>query len=129
MKVIVDTSVLIDYLRGGTTGKQLFDRIEKQDGLLFIPTIVIFELSSGQSMNKPSVRQVTIDFLRSFKRIELTEEIAMHAGVLYRQLGKHISPQDYIIASSALGVGGLVLTLNKKHFQQISHLNIYPLSI
>lgn len=125
IKLVVDSSILIDYLRGGRIGKQLFDEIEKQNSELFIPTIVLFELFSGTSSENLLVKTKIINFLQIFKRIELTEEIAMRAGQLYRQIGKHIGPQDYIIAASALDLGATVVTLNTKHFEQIPGLSIY----
>ncbi|MBI2327889.1 type II toxin-antitoxin system VapC family toxin [Candidatus Curtissbacteria bacterium] len=125
MRLVIDSSILIDYLRGGIIAKQLFDAIEKQNHELFIPTIVIFELFSGTSTNNPLVRRTIMNLISDFERIELTEEIAIRAGELYRQTGKHISPQDYIIAASALEIGGTVVTLNKKHFKEIPHLRIW----
>ena len=127
MKLVIDSSVLIDYLRGGIIGKKIFDTIEKQNPELFIPTIVFFELFSGTSTRNLAVATKIINLIQNFKRIELTEEIAIHAGEIYRQIGKHIGPQDYIIAASALSIGASVLTLNTKHFQQIPTLLLYPL--
>lgn len=125
MKLVIDTSVLIDFLRGGIIGKELFDKVEKQNCELFIPTIVIFELFSGASSKNPLVKTKIITFIQNFKHIELTEELATRAGELYRQIGKHIGPQDYIIAASALDLGATVLTLNRKYFEQIPGLKIY----
>lgn len=47
MKLIVDTSILIDYFRGGSIGDQLFNKTEEEKAGLYIPTVVIFELFSG----------------------------------------------------------------------------------
>lgn len=127
MKIIIDSSVFIDSLRGGKAADVIFNKIEKLDVEIFIPTIVIFELLSGQSSKKSLIRAKITNLIRNFERIELTEEIAVRAGALYRQFGKHIGVSDYIIAASALEIGGTVITLNKKHFQQILGLQIYPL--
>lgn len=127
MKIIIDSSVFIDSLRGGKVADVIFNKIEKLDVEIFIPTIVIFELLSGQSSKKSLIRTKITNLIRNFKRIELTEEIAVRAGALYRQLGKNIGVSDYIIAASALEIGGTVITLNTKHFQQIVGLRIYPL--
>lgn len=127
MKLVVDTSVLIDHLRGGKHSTVIFDRIEKQNAELFIPTIVIFELFSGKSAQDKSTAHKITELIYDFKRIDLREEIAILAGELNRKIGKHISPQDYIVAGSALLIGGTVLTLNIKHFEQIPHLVLYPL--
>lgn len=127
MRIIIDSSVFIDSLRGGKAADVIFNKIEELDAEIFIPTIVIFELFSGQSSKKSLIRAKITNLIRSFKRIELTEEIAVRAGELYRQFGKHIGVSDYIIAACALSIGGTVLTLNTKHFQQIPGLQIYPL--
>lgn len=127
MKIVFDTSIFIDYLRGGTIGEEIFDQIEKQNAQLFIPTMVIFELFSGKSTKNPSVRIKITNMIQNFKRIELTEEIAIMAGKLYREIGKQVSTQDYIIAVSALSIGASVLTLNQKHFQQIPGLDLYQI--
>lgn len=127
MKIIIDSSVLIDSLRGGKDGDLIFDKIEKLDAEIFIPTIVIFELFSGQSSKNSSIRAKITNLIRNFKRIELTEEIAVRAGTLYRQFGKHIGVSDYIIAASALDLGGTVVTLNRKHFEQIPGLDLFDL--
>ena len=127
MKLIIDSSVLIDSLRGGKTGNLLFHNIEIQDADVFIPTIVIFELFSGRSSKNFLIRTKIANLIRSFKRIELTEEIAVRAGELYGQVGKHIGVSDYIIAASALQIGAKVVTLNSKHFEHIPTLSLYPL--
>ena len=127
MKIIIDSSIFIDFLRGGKAGDLIFNKIEKLDAEIFIPTIVIFELFSGQSNKNSLIRTRTTNLIRNFKRIELTEEIAVHAGGLYRQFGKHIGVSDYIIAASALDIGGTVVTLNRKHFDQIPGLDLFDL--
>ena len=125
MKLIVDSSIFIDHLRGGTIGIQLLNRAREEDEELFIPTIVIYELFSGKSSKDPTIKKIIDNYIHDFKRIDLTEEIALRAGELYRDIGKHIGAQDYIIAASALKIGARVVTLNKKHFEQIPGLSLY----
>ena len=126
MKIVVDTSILIDYLRGGTKWEHLLSEVEK-DIEIYLPTIVVFELFSGKSSHKPQASRDIVDFIKYFQRIELTEEIAKKAGELYRDVSKTLQVPDYIVAASALDIGGTVVTLNKKHFAQIPHLSLYPL--
>lgn len=127
MRLVVDTSILIDYLRGGTVGMKVFSQIKRENGKLFIPTIVIFELYSGKSIEDFTVLKTVTEFIRFFEKVELTEEIAIRAGSIYRQIGKSIGPQDYIIAATALDLNATIVTLNKKHFQQIPNLALYPI--
>jgi predicted nucleic acid-binding protein len=125
MKVIVDSSVFIDSLRGGRKGDAIFDGIEKENAEMLIPTVVIFELFSGQSTKDPVIKKKITALIRNLKRVELTEEIAMRAGELYRQFGKRIGVSGHIIAASALEIGASIATLNKKHFEQIPHVSLY----
>jgi predicted nucleic acid-binding protein len=124
MNLVVDTSILIDHLRGGNTWKKIV--AENGENLkLFVPTIVIFELFSGQSTRDPSMIVKIYQLLDNFQRVQLDENIAKIAGELFRDLKKHIQISDYIIAATALSTNTTVLTLNRKHFEQIPGLAIY----
>ena len=128
MKLVLDTSILIDFLRKGKTAREFFDRVEEKNPEFFIPTIVIYELFGGKSSANPSVSIKITNVIRFFKRVELTEQIAIQAGKLYRNLGSQISSEDYIIAASAMSINAQVVTLNKKHFQKIPGVQLYDLS-
>lgn len=128
MKLVVDTSILIDHLRKGPRWRQVITETKEVKNIkLFLPTIVIFELFSGSSSRNASDIKIIQNLIKNFKRTELTEEIAKRAGELYRDVSKRLDIPDYIISASALEIGGTVLTLNKKHFKQIPNLPIYPL--
>ncbi|HCB23099.1 TPA: VapC toxin family PIN domain ribonuclease, partial [Candidatus Daviesbacteria bacterium] len=118
MRLVLDTSIIIDYLRDGKIGVAFFNE-EQEDITFYLPTIVIFELLSGQSTKIPTKLKIINEFLKYFQRIELTESIAERAGKIYRDITAKLEVPDYIIAASALEIGGTVVTLNTKHFQQI----------
>lgn len=124
MKIVIDSSILIDYLRGGIKWQEFLESAP-QNAELFLPTIVIFELFSGKSAKKAQVATAILALLQQFTPIELTAAISQRAGELYK--GSHIDAVDYIIAATALELHASVLTLNTKHFQQITSLNLYPL--
>lgn len=126
MKIVVDTSILIDSLRGGVKWEEFLKGLSPEVEL-YIPTIVIFELFSGHSTKNIEVRQKVEDIIRYLRRVELTEEIARGAGQLYREVSQKLEVPDYIIAASALQINAEVATLNKKHFEQIPNINIFPL--
>lgn len=126
MKIILDSSIIIDYLRSGKAGTLFFDK-KKDDIQFFIPTVVIFELFSGKSVNNPHNARIIENFLSHFERITLTESIAMRAGELFRSTNHRLGPADYIIAASALEINGVVATLNVKHFALFPNLRVYPL--
>lgn len=126
MKIVIDSNILIDYLRGGTKWQDFLSDAPR-NAELFLPTIVIFELFSGKSTKTSSVAKDILNLLKKFTQIELTETIAIKAGELHRDLGTHIDPEDYIVAASALEIGASVVTLNRKHFEQIPQLSLYSL--
>lgn len=124
MKLVVDTSILIDYLRGGNKWEDVVREV-KVEGEFFLPTIAIFELFAGESTRKPQTQKKILDIIDFFQKIELTEEIAKKAGELYRDIRKDLQSPDYIVAASALRIGGSVVTLNRKHFEQIPGLSLF----
>lgn len=124
---MVDTSILIDYLRGGKKWETFIKEVDNS-AELFLPTIVIFELFSGRSTKSLAKRLDIIDLLKQFRQIDLDEAIARMAGELYRDVIQTLEVPDYIIAAAALQVNAAVVTLNKKHFEQIPNLSIYPLT-
>lgn len=126
MKLVLDTSIIIDYLRDGKKGVEFFDK-ERVISEFYLPTIVIFELFSGKSTQNFTALEIVNDFIKFFQRIELTESIAEQAGKIYRDVSTSLQVPDYIIAASALEVNATVVTLNKKHFEQIPNISIYPL--
>lgn len=126
MRVVIDTSIIIDYIRGGSKWENFIKNIS-EDSEFYLPTIVIYELFSGESTRQALHKKVITNFLRHFRRIELNEEIAIVAGELYRDVSKILGVGDYIIAASALAINAEVLTINRKHFQQIPNLKLYDL--
>ncbi len=126
MKVVVDTSILIDYLRGGKKWEMFIKEIDDGTELL-LPTIVIFELFSGSSTKSLAKKFDVIDLLKQFRQIDLDEAIARVAGELYRDVKQTLEVPDYIIAASALSINAQVVTLNQKHFAQIPNIHLYPL--
>lgn len=124
MRLVIDTSILIDYLRGGIKWEELLSGFER-DAEIYLPTIVIFELFSGKSTSDPRVAKEINNFIKFFQKVELTEKIAKRAGELFRDVSKNLDAPDYIIAASALELSATVVTFNKKHFEQIKNLNLY----
>lgn len=127
MKIIIDTSIFIDYFRGGKVWERFLNESKPDINDLYLPTIVVFEIFSGKSTKNAHIAKEIKGFLKKFQKIEFTEEIALRAGELFRDTTRDLDIPDYIIAASALEIGGTVLTLNKKHFEKVPHLTLYSL--
>lgn len=124
MKLVVDTSILIDHLQGGIRWEKFLASL-REEIELYIPTIVIFELFSGKSTREIKAYQRITDMIQYLRTVELNSDIAKRAGQIYRDVSQTLQVPDYIIAASALEIGGAVVTLNRKHFEQIPELNLY----
>ncbi|PIU28353.1 VapC toxin family PIN domain ribonuclease [Candidatus Woesebacteria bacterium CG07_land_8_20_14_0_80_44_9] len=127
MKLVVDTSILIDKLRG----RRKWDSfLENLDGgaELYLPSIVIFELFSGLSSKKAQISLKIFNFRKFFSEIDLTFEIAKRAGEMNRDIAGNLDLPDYIIAATAIEIGAQVVTLNKKHFSKIPGVSVYETS-
>ena len=124
-KVIIDTSVVIDFTRSGTG--QLPDLMEtaKSDEIeLFIPTAVILELWAGKSMKLPKNIAAAEKLFSGIKRIDLVESIAKLAGKLLRQ-NLLTDPMDAVIAASALELNAQLATGNRRHFEKVKSLRLF----
>ena len=126
MSLIFDTSVLIDNLRGGTFLQKVLQSLEKKKTLL-LPSIVLMEIFSGTSTRKKEIILKVKKLTELFEKIELDEIISTRAGILVRDLEMTLEVPDYIIAATALELGASIVTLNKKHFEKIPGISIYPL--
>lgn len=127
MKVVVDTNILIDHLRGGDEWKNFLSAHEGEDLELFAPTIVIFELFSGDSTKENSMVRKVYKLLGNFQQIDLDQEIARRAGEIFRDISHTFEIPDYIVAATALSKGAAVLTLNRKDFEKIPGLQLEDL--
>lgn len=120
--IMVDTDVLIWYMRGNIKAKQ---SIEKLDGF-FISVVTYMELVQGMR-NK---RELTL--LRSALRkwnakiLFISEDISAKAMFLVEQhyLSSSLVLADALIASTAISSGLSLLTGNTKHYKIIKNIEL-----
>ena len=117
-KVVIDTSIIIDFTRAGTG--QLPDLIEaaKSDEIeLFIPTVVILELWIGKSMQQ-SKNTVAAEKLFSRNKTDRSCRINSQIGRKIVEKNLLTGPMDAIIAASALELNAKLATGNRRHFEK-----------
>lgn len=116
MKVLVDTSVVVDYLR---TGFGLDSEVE-----WFISTISVGELFGGESAQVGGKQREVLDMvLGGMEVLPLGYDSAKLAGKL--KYDHQMSLADALIVATALNVDLRLATLNRKHFDKISNLKFY----
>ena len=118
-RVLIDTSVWIDYFQDTkSAGSELMDEILTH-GDVYVPKVVIAELIQGARSEKEI--SVIKEFVEAFKIVEEGKETWYKAGKLSYDLkkkGKTINLADCYIAVIAREHNCSILTLDK-HFKEI----------
>ena len=117
--VLLDTDVLIDFLRGNPKAIAL---VNKYSDRIILSTIVVTELYAGVK-GKPEL--IVLDNLIAvFDLIAVTPKIARTAGLYKRDYYKShgLSIADAIIAASCELEKLELKTLNVKHYPMIKNL-------
>lgn len=122
--VIVDTSVLIDFLKGSDTfGRDVNLLIEKDR---FVTTgVIIAELLQG--VRNPKEEQRISHLLTAMNLLEITTALWIKAGMAsssLRKKGVNLPLTDVAIATLAIEHDLSVFTLDR-HFEQIPGLKMY----
>ena len=121
MTAVVDTSVLVDYLRGDQNAARLLER-ERADAPLHASEITRLELLAGM---RPGEEDDTRALLSALVWHALDAEVAEEAGVLGRRwLPGHqgIDSADLAIAATAIRSQSRLLTRNVRHFPMFPDL-------
>jgi predicted nucleic acid-binding protein len=117
--LLVDTDVLIDFLRGYN---KAISFIEKFSSQILLSPIVVAELYAG--VKGPNELAVLDDFISHFRVIPITFEIAKIGGLYKRDFGKShgVGLADALLAATAKDENAALKTLNVKHYPMIRGL-------
>lgn len=122
MSVVVDTTILADYLRGITGAAELLER-ERSAGVLHASEIARLEVLAGM---RPAGEGRTRSLLSTLRWHPVDAEVAEEAGRLGRTwLPSHqsIDGADLAIAATTVLLGARLLTLNVRHFPMFADLS------
>ncbi len=122
MKIVIDSSVIIDFTRAGLGVLEFLVELKKVGKVeILLPTIVLAELWAGREVARDNLEKL----LSGFIQVELTEKIAKRTGEILRD--KSASGFDSIIAATALECGAQIATRNRKHFSNVKGIKIFDL--
>lgn len=127
MRVVVDSSVLIDHLRGDPRSHDVLSGRVAQGDELWGIVIARAEVLAG--MRHPEQRR-TLILLNQLRWLEIDVDLADAAGAMARSLRRsHPGPQlaDCLIAAGTERLGAALLTQNVRHFPMLPGLTpAYP---
>lgn len=122
MEAVIDTSVLIDYLRKADEGC-LFLRIENSVKM-HISLITVAELYSGRSAQKSDkIKKMIEEMLEGMEIVIPTVDLAKKSGYLREKY--QLSLPDALIAALALDLNIPLATLDIRDFKQIKGLKLW----
>lgn len=124
--VLIDTSVIIDFLRKANKRSSRLWQLQAQGIVGHVSTITLFEVYAGA--RKPSHFDDLERLFKWFVILPFTEPVALQASDIFRTLrarNQLIEFRDIFIAATAIASDMPISTLNIRHFQRIEGIRIY----
>ncbi len=118
---LMDTDVLIDYLRGRV---EAVDYLEHLEAPFMVSAATVAELYAGVRDGAERTRLNT--FVGAFEIVPVDAEIAHKGGLYRRDYGKSHSTGlvDGLVAATAELRQVALITLNKKHFPMLVNITV-----
>lgn len=125
-KILLDTSVIIDFLRLPNKNKSLLYKLVKHKHHLYITLMTHAELYAGKSVwqSKKAADELELTF-SGLTILTLNTKVTRAAGKLRAQYGVNLV--DCIIAACAIENNLEFATRNIREFKKIKELNIIKL--
>lgn len=123
VKLLVDTDILIDYIKRVKPARALFnsDRFD-----IYCSVLSKKELLSKAGLRE-SERKVIVDLMSIIKVLKIDDDINKKYSLLINKYGeRQASLPDYVIAATAWAKKLPLLTRNRKHFNRIEEIELAP---
>ncbi|MFZ5987143.1 MAG: type II toxin-antitoxin system VapC family toxin [Bacillota bacterium] len=121
-KVLLDSDILIDHLRGYEKAWGYLKKIESGELEGYISVISEAELSAGGKLIYPAEEKKLKELLRIMHSIPIDSKIAWKAGEFRRKY--NIRLMDGLIAATAYELKISLVTRNIKHFEGIGEIRV-----
>jgi predicted nucleic acid-binding protein len=123
IKLLIDTDVIIDALKGFKPAKELFRNNEVD---LYCSALTRKELLAKVGLSN-SERKRVMSLLGQIKVLKIDKAIIKKFDLLLSKYGERPDAlADYVIAATAWAKKLPLLTRNKKHFEPIEEIKLSP---
>ena len=124
--ILLDTNVVIAFFNGNKT---VLERIQAQIDRITLSTLVIAELDYGaKASQKAKENSEKLDrFIDIVRVVPFNLECAKTFGTIkskLRKLGKPTGEMDALIAATAMAHKAVLITGNRKYFENIEGLKV-----
>jgi|SRR3989344_1934751 len=125
----LDSNIIIELFKGNQDIKEHISDLQDSNKEIFINPIILSELYKGvyTTNKKEIILKFLEDFLREIIFLDFDKESCKLFGELYSNLvkkGKITQETDLMIATICIRNNITLITQNKKHFENISELNV-----
>jgi predicted nucleic acid-binding protein len=114
--VLLDTTVLIDVLRGRPEAAARLRRLRDQGDTAFVCAVSAEEIARGVRPREEAAAEMLLAALRTAPLSTAEGWVAGEWRRRYAARGRTLSQANCLIAASALAIGGRIATGNPKHF-------------
>jgi predicted nucleic acid-binding protein len=116
MKYLLDTTFLIDVLRGVPAALERLDRLHQEGDEPLVTAITTTELWAGRVAGTEAAIEGVVRYLEYLHAGPSTARRAGEWRADARQAGKMLATLDALIAATAFDVGAAILTRNVRDF-------------
>jgi tRNA(fMet)-specific endonuclease VapC len=120
---VLDSDVLIDFLRGAGPGRDLIRALARAEGYR-VSAVTAFELALGRSYAE---NPRPVHTLLAVPLLTLTRKAGLRGGALLGELrrsGEAIDIRDAMQAGICLEAGAPLVTRNVSHFERVPGLRV-----
>jgi predicted nucleic acid-binding protein len=125
-KILIDTSVLIDYYRKTDKVNSVWMSLVRQEYDFAVSAISKYEIYSGATQNQLNFWSEVFHAIQVIPFDDFTADTAVNINSDLKRKRKQIDIADLFIAATAISNNLSIATLNRKHFNRIETLNILP---
>jgi predicted nucleic acid-binding protein len=120
--ILLDTSILIDHLRGNPAAGEALDEAASEGHGLVVSTLTVVELMAGMRSHE---RTATGSLMDALTTVDVDDEISQRAGELarrFRSSHQGVGVVDYVIGATAQHLDAALWTRNLRHFPMFPDL-------
>jgi predicted nucleic acid-binding protein len=122
MKIVFDTSILVDHLRNFSQATVLIRKVRNEEVPGYISALTEAELFAGKDSTDEKKRLLLSELISIFTKIEIDNDIAKKAGEFKRKY--NVLLDDCIIAATAAIQKSKLWTKNLEEFKKIKEIEV-----
>lgn len=122
MKIVFDTTILVDHLRNFSRATDLIKKVRNKEIFGYISALTEAELFAGKDSADEKKRLLLSELISLFTKIDIDNEVAKKAGEFKRKY--NVLLDDSIIAATVAIQKSKLWTKNSEDFKKIKEIEV-----